>query len=322
MDETHYKHINDEVDKAAEECKESLRQKMTKIVCEEDMTDDEREGLCSEIREELNLLKKLREKLTRLLLSMNAVIDEFETSLNEAQNAKRKKKKIIPTNAQIDLNEKKNNHFAQGITIYKLFWVFFIGCFAGVVVEVLWCIIKNGHYESRVGLIYGPFNLVYGLGSLALTACLYNYRNRNKINAFIGGFVVGSVIEYLCSWFQELVFGSTSWDYSDLPFNINGRICLLYSVFWGFLGIAWIKQIYPLMAKWILKIPNKVGKPATWALVVFMVFNTVATGLTVLRWSARVDDKPASNIIEEYIDEHYPDERMEKIFANLEFVNE
>ena len=67
-------------------------------------------------------------------------------------------------------------------------------------------------------------------------------------------------IEYLCSFFQEMLFGSTSWDYSNIPFNLNGRICLLYSVFWGILGILWIKEIYPRMAVWILKIPNKVGK--------------------------------------------------------------
>lgn len=322
MEELNYENVNDEIDKFAKKTKDNLEQKMSRIISEENLPAEEKEQLCEDVREEISLLKSIREKLYRLLLATNATIDEFETLLRESENADKKKKCIIPTNAQIDAKEKKHNHFAQGITFYKLFWVFFIGCFAGVVIEVLWCIIKNGHYESRVGLIYGPFNLVYGLGALALTACLYNYRNRNKINAFIGGFIVGSVIEYFCSWFQEIVFGSTSWDYSDFPFNVNGRICLLYSVFWGFLGIVWIKQIYPLMAKWILKIPNKVGKPLTWVLVVFMVFNSIATGLTVLRWTERVNEEPPSNIIEEYIDEHYPNERMEKIFANLEFVNE
>lgn len=41
------------------------------------------------------------------------------------------------------------------MTFYKLFWVFFIGCFAGVVLETIYCLIQRGHYESRVGLIYG-----------------------------------------------------------------------------------------------------------------------------------------------------------------------
>lgn len=325
MDEQNYEYINENMRELVKETRVRLEFKITKILSDDNLTVEEKDKLCAEVREELSKIKSNREGLYKLLLSTNAMLDEFETSLREAENSERKKIRIIPqapTNAQIDIREKKSRHFAQGITFYKLFWVFFIGCFGGVVIEILWCIAKNGHYESRVGLIYGPFNLVYGIAAFALTACLYNYRNRNKINSFIGGFIVGSVIEYFCSWFQELVFGSTSWDYSNFAFNINGRICLLYSIFWGFLGIFWIKYIYPLMAEWILKIPNKIGKPLTWILLIFMVFNSLATGLTVLRWAERVDNQPASNIIEEYIDIHYPNEKMEKIFANLEFVKQ
>ena len=227
-----------------------------------------------------------------------------------------------PTNAQIDYREKQEAHFAQGMTFYKLFWVFFIGCFAGVVLETIYCLIQRGHYESRVGLIYGPFNLVYGIGALCLSGALYQFRNRGRVFSFVGGFVVGSVVEYACSWFQEVCFGSTSWDYSNMPYNLNGRICLLYSIFWGILGIFWIKDIYPRMAKWILKIPNKVGKPLTWVLLVFMVFNSVMTLFTSLRWTARREGIEPRNAFEAYLDEHYPDERMQKIFANAEFTED
>ena len=208
------------------------------------------------------------------------------------------------------------------MTFYKLFWVFFIGCFAGVVLETIYCLIQRGHYESRVGLIYGPFNLVYGIGALCLSGALYQFRNRGRAFSFVGGFVVGSVVEYACSWFQEVCFGSTSWDYSNMPYNLNGRICLLYSIFWGILGIFWIKDIYPRMAKWILKIPNKVGKPLTWVLLVFMVFNSVMTLFTSLRWTARREGIEPRNAFEAYLDEHYPDERMQKIFANAEFTED
>ena len=67
----------------------------------------------------------------------------------------------------IEREEKAARHFARGMNFYKLFWVFFIGCFLGVVVETLWCLATRFHYESRVGLVYGPFNLVYGFGALA-----------------------------------------------------------------------------------------------------------------------------------------------------------
>lgn len=170
------------------------------------------------------------------------------------------------------------------MNIYKILLVCFIGSFAGVVVELLWCLLTNGYLESRSGLVYGPFNLLYGVGAVALSLCLYKFRNRGSWISFIGGFFVGSIVEYVCSWGQELLFGSRSWDYSYMPFNINGRICLLYSVFWGILGVIWIKKIYPRMAKAILKIPNNIGKIVTWILVVFFVFNGFMSAVSMFRY--------------------------------------
>ena len=305
-----------------------LRRQMDVLAADERMDDAQKAAFYAQIREELIVMRKQRDQLTRRLQAFNDLIDEVETRLRETEKYDRRKKKKLrilpppPTNAQIDYREKQEAHFAQGMTFYKLFWVFFIGCFAGVVLETIYCLIQRGHYESRVGLIYGPFNLVYGIGALCLSGALYQFRNRGRVFSFVGGFVVGSVVEYACSWFQEVCFGSTSWDYSNMPYNLNGRICLLYSIFWGILGIFWIKDIYPRMAKWILKIPNKVGKPLTWVLLVFMVFNSVMTLFTSLRWTARREGIEPRNAFEAYLDEHYPDERMQKIFANAEFTED
>lgn len=305
-----------------------LRRQMDVLAADERMDDAQKAAFYAEIRDELVLLRKRRDLMAKKLQAFNELIDEVETRLKETEQYDcRKKKKVrilppAPTNAQIDYREKQEAHFAQGMTFYKLFWVFFIGCFAGVVLETIYCLIQRGHYESRVGLIYGPFNLVYGIGALCLSGALYQFRNRGRVFSFVGGFVVGSVVEYACSWFQEVCFGSTSWDYSNMPYNLNGRICLLYSIFWGILGIFWIKNIYPRMAKWILKIPNKVGKPLTWVLLVFMVFNSVMTLFTSLRWTARREGVEPRNAFEAYLDEHYPDERMQKIFANAEFTED
>ena len=305
-----------------------LRRQMDVLAADERMDDAQKAAFYAQIREELIVMRRQRDLLTRRLQAFNDLIDEVETRLKETEKYDRRKKKKLrilpppPTNAQIDYRERQEAHFAQGMTFYKLFWVFFIGCFAGVVLETIYCLIQRGHYESRVGLIYGPFNLVYGVGALCLSGALYRFRNRGRVFSFVGGFIVGSVVEYACSWFQEVCFGSTSWDYSNMPYNLNGRICLLYSIFWGILGIFWIKDIYPRMAKWILKIPNKVGKPLTWVLLVFMVFNSVMTLFTSLRWTARREGVKPRNAFEAYLDEHYPDERMQKIFANAEFTED
>ena len=310
------------------ESRRTMTAQMDRLASDEPISQEEREALYTSVKEELAYMRQTREMLNQKLKLTNAAIDEVETRLNEEIKSEKKKSQRIhlvpvgPTNAEIDYQEKKVRHFAQGLSFYKLFWVFFIGCFLGVVLETLYCYLQKGHFESRVGLIYGPFNLVYGIGALALSLALYRFRNRGRVFSFVGGFLVGSVIEYVCSWFQELVFGSTSWDYSNMPLNINGRICLLYSVFWGVLGIFWIKDIYPRMAKWILKIPNRVGKTLTWVLLAFMVFNSVMSMLTSLRWAERRKGLAPSNAMEVYFDEHYPDERMQRIFANAQFSDE
>lgn len=282
---------------------------------------DNTEQLYEAVNEEIRGLKATSAQLREAHQKMSASADELETRLREVQ-ASRKKRILIsapPANSIIDLEEQKARHFAQGINFYKIFLICFIGSFVGVVLEMLWCLITNGYIESRAGLVYGPLNLLYGAGAVALTLALYKYRNRSGWISFVGGMIVGSVVEYICSWGQELVFGSRSWDYSQMPFNLNGRICLMYSILWGVLGILWIKNIYPRMAKWILKIPNRAGKIITWVLVIFMVFNSVMTMVTMTRWTQRLKGHEASNGFERLIDERFPDERMEKIFANMEF---
>lgn len=283
----------------------------------------ERDKLIGEMRALIRRLKRDQRSMVGCLAEEAAVVDEMETRLRDAERAGRRRFGLFrpgPTNAQIEQAERSLHHFAQGRSVYKLFWVFFIGSFAGVLIEQAWCMIRYGFFEPRVGLVYGPFNLVYGIGAWALTAALYTYRNRSKLFSFLGGALVGSGVEYLCSLFQEMVFGSASWDYSGRPFNLNGRICLLYSVYWGILGVIWIKSIYPRLAALILKIPNRIGRPLTAALAVFMLVNSLMTGAAVLRWMERTKGLPAVSAYHEWLDGHFPDKRMERLFTNLKFV--
>lgn len=247
--------------------------------------------------------------------------DELRGRLQDAKRERADYRLIPPpTNATIDIQENATNHFAQGLNIYKILLVCFIGSFVGVIIEMIWCLLRNGYIESRAGLVYGPFNLVYGFGALALTVSLYNFRNRSTTFSFIGGMIIGTIVEFASSWFQEMVFGSRSWDYSNMPFSIQGRVTLLYSVFWGILGVFWIKNLYPRLAKWILKIPNKLGKVITWLLVVFLLINASISSIAVARWSTRVDNIEPAHTFWEIVDERFPDERMERIYANMVFA--
>lgn len=285
-----------------------------------ELVDEEKEVSEEEVQARIDALRSVSSNLTKASLISINLEDELRSRWYDVR--KSKSKRIVsaaPSNTMIDYKEKKTAHFAQGTNFYKLALVFVIGSFIGVVIELLWCLITNGYLESRSGLVYGPFNMLYGVGAVVLTVTLYNLRNHSRWLSFFGGLIIGSAIEYVCSFGQELLLGSRSWDYSDMPFNVNGRICLLYSVFWGFLGVLWIKNLYPRLSDMILKIPNKIGVLVTWVLIAFFIFDGAVTYTSLARWSQRINGVPASNSFWEFVDERFDDERMRKIFANMDF---
>ena len=279
------------------------------------------EALEKQVQAEIASLQQAKENLSSAHKIASSTVDELSARAADVAKALNRKWYRInpPSNTAIDVQEEERSFFARGMNGYKIALIVFLASFAGVMLELLWCFARHGYLESRSGLVWGPFNMLYGVGAASLSIILYRFRNRGKWLSFLGGFVVGSVVEYVCSWLQEVLFGSRSWDYSRVPFNINGRICLLYSLFWGALGILWIKDIYPLMAKWILKLPNRAGKILTWVLSIFLAVNCLVSAAAVYRWSERLHDEPPKTWIGSVMDARFPNERMERIYANMNF---
>ena len=120
--------------------------------------------------------------------------------------------------------------------------------------------------------------------------------------------------EYLCSVFTELVFGVVFWDYSHIPFNLAGRVNLLYCFFWGIAAVVWVRWCYPKLSGLIERIPRKWGRPLTWVLVVFFVLDITVSALALGRLEDRSQGLPPQNAVEEYLDEHYGDQRMNRIY--------
>lgn len=199
---------------------------------------------------------------------------------------------------------------------YCLFWIFFISSFLGVVWEVLLVYVDTGVWMSRAGLVYGPFNLVYGLGAVLLTLILCRVKYWSNTAIFFSGILLGGGFEYFCSWFQETVFGTISWDYSDMLFQINGRVNLVYSLFWGLLGLIWVRIIYPFLSSLLERNrPYALSRTLTAALAVFMLFNICISGFAVYRDTERRAGVMPSNQFEVYLDTHFPAERLQEIYA-------
>lgn len=204
----------------------------------------------------------------------------------------------------------------ERLTFSKLVWIFAVCCVVGFTVETLWCYFRHGYIESRKSLVYGPLSVAYGMGGVLLTLVLNHMRNAASWQVFLAAFLVGTAAEYICSLGQEIVFGSVAWDYSSLPLNINGRVCLLYSLFWGVLGVSWVKLVLPIVDKAAAAMPATLDTVLVWAFVAFFVFDSVLSAGAALRMNEREKGKPAANRIEVFLDNHFPDERMHKIYAN------
>lgn len=215
--------------------------------------------------------------------------------------------------------EEKEDVFASGCGFYKLACLFFIGAFLGDITETVFCRFSMGRWMSRSSVVFGPFSIVWGLGCAMPTWILYRYREQSDRRLFLCGTILGGAYEYICSVFTEIVFGTVFWDYSKIPFNLGGRINLLYCFFWGFAAIIWMKGIYPFLSRWIEKIPVRIGKPLCMIMVFFMSVNIALSGLALDRYSKRHDGLPAKNAVGELMDDWFPDPYMEKVYPNIKF---
>ena len=211
--------------------------------------------------------------------------------------------------------------FAPGCCFSKLFWLFVIGAFLGDITETIFCRVRAGVWMSRSSLVWGPFSIVWGLAIAMATLLLYNYRDRSDGFLFAFGTVLGGVYEYVCSVATEIAFGQVFWDYSALPFNLGGRINLLYCFFWGIAAVVWLKVLFPPISALIEKIPPKAGRPLTVLLVVFMAANITVSSLALYRSSTRAQGQPAQSGIEIWLDAHYSDDVMARIYPNAISVN-
>ena len=99
----------------------------------------------------------------------------------------------------------------------------------------------------NTGFLKGPFCPIYGVGALIMILLLSRFEN-NIILLFVISFFTLTFWEYVVGIFLEKAFNTKYWDYSDHKFNIQGRICLNNSIYWGILGVLFIKYIHPFIS--------------------------------------------------------------------------
>ena len=174
---------------------------------------------------------------------------------------------------------------------------------------------------SRQGLLFGPFIQVYGVGLVTYYLVISNIKKKSYVKIFFISMLLGGIVEYLFSYFQENWFGTISWDYSNLLFNINGRTSLLHCLYWGTGGVLFVKFILPrinYLNDWCKKTNFKC---LTAFLVLFITFDIIISGMAGVRQLERRNNIAANGYIDSFFDEYYPDEKLEQIYSNAKSVN-
>ena len=262
---------------------------------------------------------------------------EVEEKEDKVKNKGQNKDEIATTEKpQEKRNSKKNKKpfTIAGFTIVRLLAYFIIYSVVGFIIETLFGLLTKGVLESRKSFMYGPFCGIYGLGAVVMIIGLQRFK-KNNYTLFFGGFLIGSIVEYVISWIGEMIFQIKWWDYSNVPFNLNGRICVWFSLFWGILAIYLMSHLHPKVDKLLDKFSTKALKIIVAIFIVFLIFDCLITGFALKMFFTRLVnnyDLELENVdifLEEYtklyenptvkeiVDTFFSDEIMLKTFPNI-----
>lgn len=248
---------------------------------------------------------------------------------DEGKNKTKKIKKEAETNKRATI---------MGLSIWRILAYFIIYSIVGYIIETIFGIITKGVWESRQSFLYGPFCAIYGVGAVIMIIFLHGY-SKKYTRLFLGGFIVGSIVEYLVSWIGEMILGVKWWDYSNMPLNINGRICVYFSIFWGFLALYLIGSFNPRIDRLIDWFKNKFSlkflKIATSTVTTFLLIDCIITGVALSFFLIRMvakndlnvnnkqaviqkyDDIYNNETLSKFVYKYWDDRKMIRTFPNL-----
>lgn len=141
--------------------------------------------------------------------------------------------------------------------IYQALWIFIIYAFLGWCSEVAFAAVNKGKFVNR-GFLNGPVCPIYGVGMLIVVLCLWNLRDRPLL-LFLGSALLTTALEFVTGFVLERFFHDKWWDYSDMPFNIKGYVCLKFTILWGLAASFIIGAIHRFIYMLIEKTPFVLG---------------------------------------------------------------
>lgn len=164
-------------------------------------------------------------------------------------------------------------------TLLQITWLFFVYSFIGWCGEVCAAAIQRRKFINR-GFVNSPLCPIYGFGA-ALFAVFLPELTANPFFLFLGGMVISTVLEYMTALALEKIFHQKLWDYSKIPFNVGGYVCLRYSLVWGLLAVLTMLFLNPLLCTILGFVPKVLAVIAMWVLTGLLTCDFIATAISV-----------------------------------------
>lgn len=250
---------------------------------------------------------------------------------NEAKN----------TEEVVEIEKNKKRFTIAGISIWRLLAYFIIYSVVGFVIETVFGLVTKGVIESRQSSLYLPICSIYGCGAVVMILGLQRF-SKNNYSLFFGGFIIGSIVEYIVSLIGEFIFHIKWWDYSDMAFNINGRICIAFSFFWGILAIYLMSHFHPKVDKMIDKLTKKISPKLLKIIIVLSILAILASFIIssfalkmfftriVIKYNLELQDSEEyllectelykNEAISNFTLKHFSDEKMLKTYPNIKLT--
>lgn len=186
---------------------------------------------------------------------------------------------------------KSKNNLKEDINKIIIYFVFY--SFIGFLLETIFGLFSKGVIESRKSFLFGPFCAIYGIGAILMILSLNKLKDRPILLFLLGG-IIGTIAEYGMSYICEKIFHFIWWDYSGYFLNINGRVCLYFSVMWGALAVILIKYVNPFFNKILERISEaknyKLIKSLFKLLIIFLIFDIIVTIVALRLFYIKIDN--------------------------------
>lgn len=169
------------------------------------------------------------------------------------------------------------------MSIYYSILYFFVYGFLGWCTEVIFAAFKQHRFVNR-GFLNGPICPIYGVGVTLVIACLETFQS-NLLLLYISSVILVTVLEGVTGWAMDKLFHNKWWDYSKLPFNIGGYVCLLFSLIWGVACVFIVYFVHPLIHQVLSLIPHTAGIALIAILGIALLSDIIVTTSAIVKFN-------------------------------------